>query len=78
MISSPCLVAKRPCRPSLQVHYFSARGEQEEVWPPDLGRRGAAEFANITGLGVDAADQLVVAEHRTHTTVSREVRQGRA
>ena len=48
----------------LQVHYFNLLGEQKETWPPDLGRRGRDEFINITALGVDCADNLVVAEYR--------------
>ena len=54
---------------SNQVHYFSLAGKQEEIWPPDLGRRGRDEFINITALGVDCSDNLVVAESRKESTV---------
>ncbi len=46
------------------IHYFTPSGIQEEVWPPDVGRRGKAEFLGISGMCLDQSDNLVIADNR--------------
>ena len=51
------------------VHYFNLHGEQEFVWPSDVGPRGGgsgdgkgSEFQKIMGMSADCFDNLVIAD----------------